>query len=292
MKHLNSSILRIAVYGLLLLSAAIAQAQDRQGLLWEISRDSGQPSYLLGTIHSEDPRVTQLPAAVQSKFDQAGTFCAEMRMDPATQIRMSQGMMYLDGQRLDQKIDPELFRKTASLIGNYGIPEQMTALLKPWAAGLMLSVPKPESGMFLDYLLYQTAKEQGKQLCGLETPEQVVELFDTTPLKTQVNLLRVAIREHGNLEQMVEEMLQIYLARDLDRLLEYSERELAKSGADVSALINDSLIGQRNHNMLETMHGHLARGNAFVAVGALHLPGEIGLLRMLEEQGYRVKAIY
>ncbi|TDX99340.1 TraB/GumN family protein [Thiohalophilus thiocyanatoxydans] len=290
MKHLYSSVLRIAVVGLTLLSLSVAQAQ--QGLLWEIKPESGSASYLLGTIHSEDPRVTQLPPPIQKTFDQSEIFCAEMKMDATTQMQMSQGMMYLDGQKLDEKIDPELYEKTRSLIAHYGIPGQMVPMLKPWAAGLLLSVPKPESGRFLDYVLYQTAQEQGKELCGLETPEEVVELFDNTPMKTQVNLLQVAVREYSNLEQMVEEMLDLYLARDLDRLLEYSEKELEKSGKDVSALVNDRLIEQRNRNMLETMQAQLEKGNAFIAVGALHLPGDVGLLHMLEEQGCRVKAIY
>lgn len=292
MKQCHLGLSRITTAALLLLMLCVVHAKEQQGILWKVVPESGQASYLLGTIHSEDSRVTRLPAPVQKRFDQSKIFCAEMKMDPTTQIRMSQGMMYLDGQKLDQKIDRELYEKTRSLIAQYGIPGEMVPLLKPWAAGLLLSVPKPESGMFLDYVLYQTAQKQGKELCGLETPEEVVELFDNAPLKTQISLLRVAVREHSNLEEMVEEMLQIYLARDLDELLEFSERELEKSGKDVSALVNDSLIEQRNRNMLETMQAQLKKGNAFIAVGALHLPGDVGLLRMLEEQGYRVKAIY
>ena len=292
MKQLYLGVLRIATAGLLLLALGVAYANEQQGILWKVIPESGQPSYLLGTIHSEDPRVTQLPVPVQKKFDQAKIFCAEMQLDPATQIQMSQGMIYLDGRKLDQQIDRELYQKTVALVAGYGIPEQLVPMFKPWAAGLLLSVPKPESGMFLDYLLYQTAQEQGKKLCGLETPDEVVELFDNTPMKTQVNLLRVAVREHSQLDQMVGEMLDLYLARDLQGLLEYSEKELEKSGKDVSALVNDRLIEQRNRNMLETMQVQLKKGNAFIAVGALHLPGDVGLLRMLQEQGYRVKAIY
>ncbi|MDR9437689.1 MAG: TraB/GumN family protein [Thiohalophilus sp.] len=292
MKQLNFGISRIATTGLLLVALCVAHAKEQQGILWEVVPESGQASYLLGTIHSEDPRVTRLPPLVKKKFDQSKIFCAEMKMNAGTQIQMSQGMMYLDGQKLDQQIDRELYQKTVTLIADYGIPEQLVPMFKPWAVGLLLSVPKPESGMFLDYVLYQTAQEQGKQLCGLETPEEVVGLFDNTPLKTQISLLRVAVREHSNLDEMVEEMLQIYLARDLDELLEFSERELEKSGKDVSALVNDSLIEQRNRNMLETMQTQLKKGNAFIAVGALHLPGDVGLLRMLEAQGYRVNAVY
>ena len=269
-----------------------AENQYRQGLLWEITPASGEPSYLFGTIHSEDPRVTQLPAPVKHKFDQAAIFCAEMKMDMGTQTRMSLGMMYLDGQSLDEKIDQELFNKTVSLITLYDIPEQLAPNLKPWAAGLLLSVPKPETGMFLDFMLYNNAKKQGKQLCGLETPAEIIELFDNTPMKTQINLLKVAVREHDNLGKMFEEMMQYYLARDLDGLLAYSDRELEKSGKDVSALVNDKLVAKRNRNMLANMQPQIKKGNAFFAVGTLHLPGDNGLLKMLADKGYRLKAIY
>ncbi|MGD8547514.1 MAG: TraB/GumN family protein, partial [Thiohalophilus sp.] len=133
---------QIIALGLLMGAAqATGQNSDRQGLLWEITASSGKPSYLYGTIHSEDPRVTNLNGTVQEKFDQADVFCAEMQLDMATQLQMTQGMLYLNGQTLDQKISPELFKKTASLVSKYGIPEQLAPMLKPWAAGLLLSVP-------------------------------------------------------------------------------------------------------------------------------------------------------
>ena len=286
--------LQIIAFGLLLLGSIQAREQDseRQGLLWEITSASGQPSYLFATIHSEDPRVTKLHGTVQKKFDQADVFCAEMHMNITTQIIMTQGMMYLNGQTLDQKIDQELFEKTISLISKYGIPEQIAPMFKPWAAGLILSVPAPKTGQYLDYVLYQQAQKKGKQLCGLETPQEVIELFDETPMKTQVNLLQTAVREHASMDKMLEEMIGLYLERDLDKLRAYSDRELEKSGKDVSALVNDGLITQRNRNMLETMRAQMKKGNAFIAVGALHLPGETGLLSMLEKRGYRVRPIY
>lgn len=298
MSRLIPSFVRIISGPLLLLILVLGQAQAQntqqynQGLLWEITPASGKPSYLFGTIHSDDSRVINLPIPVKSKFEQARVFCAEMKMDMATQIRMSQGMMYLNGQRLNQKIDESLYRKTVSLVANYGIPETMAPMLKPWAAGLMLSIPKPETGMFLDYMLYQNAQEAGKELCGLETPAEIVDMFDNTPLQTQVNLLRSAVREYPNMDKTFEEMLKLYLARDLAGLSDYSDKELEKSGKDVSALVNDKLVAMRNRNMLKTMQEHLSKGHAFIAVGALHLPGEYGMLRMLEDQGYRVKAIY
>jgi uncharacterized protein YbaP (TraB family) len=62
--------------------------------------------------------------------------------------------------------------------------------------------------------------------------------------------------------------------------------------AALMATFIDRLLDRRNARMVERMTQHLARGGAFVAVGALHLPGEGGILGLLEAQGYRVTRVY
>ncbi len=104
--------------------------------------------------------------------------------------------------------------------------------------------------------------------------------------------MRVAVREYPKLDNMFETLLKYYLARDLTALQELSDRELEGSDDDLVALVNDVLITKRNHNMLQNMQPHLKKGNAFIAVGALHLPGDTGLLRLLEQRGYRVRPVY
>jgi uncharacterized protein len=40
------------------------------------------------------------------------------------------------------------------------------------------------------------------------------------------------------------------------------------------------------------MQRELRRGNAFVALGALHLYGEKGVLALLESDGYRAEVVF
>jgi uncharacterized protein YbaP (TraB family) len=51
------------------------------------------------------------------------------------------------------------------------------------------------------------------------------------------------------------------------------------------------MIGARNHRMVERMTKSFD-GGAFVAIGALHLPGEDGVLALLEQRGYAIKRVY
>ena len=60
----------------------------------------------------------------------------------------------------------------------------------------------------------------------------------------------------------------------------------------LTEIFQKRLIIDRNQRMVERMHKRLEEGNAFIAVGALHLPGEKGILRLLEHRGYRVRSIY
>jgi len=52
------------------------------------------------------------------------------------------------------------------------------------------------------------------------------------------------------------------------------------------------LIIDRNQRMAERLEPIMARQPTFIAVGAMHLPGERGVLALLAARGYRVTAVY
>ena len=51
------------------------------------------------------------------------------------------------------------------------------------------------------------------------------------------------------------------------------------------------LLDTRNQRMAERAAPFIEDGNAFIAVGALHLPGETGLVQLLRDRGYKVTAV-
>jgi len=91
---------------------------------------------------------------------------------------------------------------------------------------------------------------------------------------------------------MIRSLMRLYLKRDLTGLKAYSDSHMAKGGQKLAKVLDKSLVVDRNHRMVKRMQPRLQEGNAFIAVGALHLPGEKGILRLLENRGYRVKAVY
>jgi len=91
---------------------------------------------------------------------------------------------------------------------------------------------------------------------------------------------------------MHRELLDAWRQRDLAMLMAINTAAMQTGDQKLAAEFQDRLIVRRNQLMAERMQPYLQEGNVFVAVGALHLPGEAGLLNLLEQRGYTVRALY
>lgn len=283
---------RLGLLLVLTLLAAASQAAGKQAILWEVRSGAAQPSFVFGTVHSEDPRVLSLPKPVRERFDQADAVVLELTLGPETINALTQAMYLSDGRTLEQLAGPELYRKTVTLLGEYGLPELALRHMKPWAAAVTLSIPKPKTGVVLDQQLHNQARQQGKTVYGLETAAEQVGYFDRLTMEEQVGLLRDSVEMYDELPELFSELIDAYLARDLDALVRLSERQLARDDSGTAERLMAGLVDERNKIMAERMAPLLADGNAFVAIGALHLPGENGVLSLLEQRGYELRPLY
>lgn len=266
-------------------------AAAQRGLLWKVERTEAAPSYLFGTVHSDDPRVTRLPQAVTEIFDRSESFTLEVIANGEGLIKMAQAMYFNDARTLKTVLGDALYQDTLRALQGRGLPADDIEKKKPWAVLVALGMPKPRSGLFLDLALQLEATKQGKPTYGLETLPEQMAVFDEVPLPDQVTLLSHTVANAAKLDGQFEELLNHYLARDLNALVAL---EIKYRPVDDRAYVAfmDRLLRQRNLRMLERMQPRLKEGNAFIAVGALHLPGEEGLLQLLRRTGYRVTPIY
>jgi hypothetical protein len=287
----------IALLALLfvVVAPALAAAGDfAEGLLWKIEKPGKAPSWVFGTFHSADPQVLALPKEVTDVVAAVESVSVEVVMTGAVPFRMQQSMRAEKGQGLDITLPPELLDIVLGLAPEYGMKPEQVLKLKPWALTLLMGAPpsdQPAPGRaFLDMWLMQQANSKGKHLYGLETAEEQVEVFDGMPLPAQVTLLSWTLATAS--ESTFGTMRALYLARDLAGLEALFEETLASLDPDVAALFRARLIDNRNKLMVKRMAKRLAEGNALIAVGALHLPGELGVLRLLEKKGYTVTRVY
>jgi len=292
MRRSLTGILLAMVWCLLQTACCLADTDYSHGLLWEISQAGQQPSWLFGTIHSEDPEVVNLPAPVREAMDAARSVVLEILMDAEAMQYSSTAMLMLDGRSLPDVIGQPLYEKVSTAIASRGIPELVLNHMKPWAAAVTLSTPAPETGEMLDRVLYQDALEQGKAVYGLETLQEQLGLFDAMPEADQIALLNDTVDNFPQLDALHAALLAAYKQRDLGELHAISTASMQAGDQRLAEDFQRRLIDERNRRMVERMQPYLRQGKAFVAVGALHLPGKDGLLKLLERQGYTVRRLY
>jgi len=262
-----------------------------RGLLWKIEGTGGKSSYLFGTIHSDDPRVTKIPDPVQAAFDSSTTFTMEMVAGGNAFLEMAERMFFNGGRTLPDVLGASLYAQTENALRERGLPTADIERKKPWAIVMMLSAPKPRTGLFLDLALQMQATLKGKQTFGLESIGEQLAVFDELPMPDQVALLEDTLAMRNQMDAQLEAMIKAYLARDLARLMQLAA-EHDRDAAAIHDKLMQRLLTRRNHRMAERMLPRLEEGNAFIAIGTAHLPGADGVLALLQARGYRISRVY
>jgi uncharacterized protein YbaP (TraB family) len=267
---------------------AAPQAPITRGLLWKIE-GGGKTSYVFGTVHSDDDRVLALPPAVKKAFAQSTSFTTETIVSSSGMIAAAQAMFFNDGRTLEGVIGKELYEQTRAALVARGLSTDIDKK-KPWAVMAELSMPKATKP-FLDLALLADAARAGKSVHGLETMEEQIAVFDDLSLSDQSHLLAQAVRDAPKWDSQLEELIRAYLARDLGALRTLEESDAPSADPVYRAFMN-RLVSERNRRMAERALPQLRKGGAFIAVGALHLAGDDGVLQLLQKAGYRVTPVY
>ncbi len=277
-------------FALLMVLACRVGIAGEQGLLWRIE-GQGAHACLFGTMHSDDPRVTQLPDTVTRCFNESVILMLEMALDERTMIDVATRMMLDPDTSLSEQVGSSLGAEACGAMQTLGIPPEVTERLQPWAVVMTLGMPQMESGLFLDKLLYERGIASGKRFQALESAGEQLSIFNTLSLDEQKSMLVQVLQEYRDYPGMFEMLTQAYLDQDLQRLMAITIANPMASDADLQERVMTLMLDTRNRRMAERMLPQFAEGRVFVAVGALHLPGETGLIALLRQRGYTVSRV-
>lgn len=269
-----------------------AELAFSEGLLFRIEKSGTTASYLFGTMHTEDKRVLALPSLVKEAFDSSSKLALEIKPGPALLLAAMVAMSLTDDKQLSDILDESVYKRCIQAMGSKGVSEEALRRLKPWAVAITLSLPPSTTGQFLDLILYEQSVIAGRDVVGLETVQEQFAVFDEMPEADQVALLEDTLDKMELLPALYESMLETYLRRDLAGLVKMSQDYFQGGDAALAQRFQSRIIDKRNLKMAERLQPLLANGNIFVGVGALHLPGPLGILRLLEGRGYSVVKVY
>lgn len=262
--------------------------------LWQIDLPKSKQlkaSYLLGTMHLADKAIVNLPPHINRVVDKADSLTVEVKLDSGSFRTMSEYSALKGKKTLSDLIGDNTFNQVLDILRNRGINKYGLQRLKPWVVGLMLNYPPPSLDPVLDYSLQLRFANAGKPVYQLETAEEQIRLFNRLSLQDQVKFLRFSLQQQENFDGYLEAMKRLYLADDLDGLQALANEQMGDVSEPYLEELFQELIDKRNLTMVDRMRVRIHEGNALIAVGALHLTGDYGIIAILRELGYRVVPI-
>ncbi|MDE6804055.1 MAG: TraB/GumN family protein [Muribaculaceae bacterium] len=256
-----------------------------------------KPSYILGTHHlaplSNVDSIAGLHEALRDVTQVVGEI--DMTIDQMTLGLKMQGYMVAPSDStLSSLLDPETYNRVSEEFRLWapmpGMELPMLDAFKPQVITTMVAVGMVQREMpgfnpqeQLDTYFQLQGRELGHKIVPLETPEQQAEiLYSSTPIAEQVTALVEMLDDPEKQMVNIRRLNEAYKAHDIDTLLSLTRDE------DANPEFMERLLNERNTNWLKELPAIMSEGPAFIVVGALHLPGEQGVLEGLRKAGYTV----
>ncbi|MDD9909499.1 MAG: TraB/GumN family protein [Ahrensia sp.] len=285
------------------------QADDlpySKGILWKIEHEGVAPSFVFGTMHISDPRLLDLPEAAKEAFARSTTVALEIAeiVDPQKMAAAASGLLrytaYLDGTTLDDRMTSEQIELLKPVVAEKtGMTWAVARGMRPGILMGMVSLPMCELARkragkpFLDMYLGQRAQAEDKGLVGLETIESQLQVLDRLPEDMLIRTIVQAAQFGALLDDVFETMIvqyekgEIGLIWSMFHMLGPNGLVPPGSAPDYGAF-QRIVVDERNVTMAQESEKLIREGGAFIAVGALHLPGEKGVLNLLAQKGFRI----
>ncbi|EPH11570.1 hypothetical protein HMPREF9713_02060 [Myroides odoratimimus CCUG 12700] len=265
-------------------------AQDisvsEKSLLWEVSgKGLNKPSYVLGTFHILCKDELIISDKVQKALDSVEQLALEVNFSDPVELAYMQKMFISEQSLSSQLSEEELVEFVVILKEEYNLElEQVNNFSTIALVGLMMSKLVSCEVKGYDLELFEKALQANKSIIGLEyfiDQQKVMEsMYSPKELVNQFKEVN-AYKENYN------EMKQSFLDEDIEALYEF--------GTDpkfVPIEFKKDLLDNRNIKWVAKMPEIMKEKSTVFAVGSAHLGGEYGVLKLLEKEGYQVKAVY
>ena len=269
-----------------------AYPMEESGLLWQIEGPGvTDKCYLFGTMHLIASEAFFFPKKLEKALSKSEELVMEI---PGTDIdpELARELMLLENGSLKDYLD-ELQLDTLKQWAKeeHGVNEEIFAFafesLKPIAV-VQMAIHSSVSSDVASYEVSfeEIATEMEIPVSGLETVQEQLSLFDSLDTSIQANMIMASIRTQPEDEAYDQQLLDLYTLQDIDGLY-----GLITEADDFDAEIQAVFIDNRNIKWIPQIINKISVSKSFIAVGAGHLGGPNGLIRLLESEGYTLTPI-
>ena len=279
--------LKKLIVSILLTSCIFPLSAHENSIFWKLISPSGTESYLYGTIHTDDNRVSDINKKIIDALKSSQIFLMEtMEISNPNLLLMSNidYSLYFNESDID---------KIKLLADFHTMSFEKVLKMKPWLLAVIFDSPRPITPFNLDNLLRTKARDLGLKIKGLETSEEHFQVLDNFSVEEQVNFLKKVLdKSLEQKEEDYERLMAAYLHQDLSNIIAINERLTSQLvSKSMWIKVKEKILINRNKVFFNRVHELSENNRLFIAVGASHLGGSNGLLKQFELAGYKLNAL-
>ena len=291
-----SRILSVLILVSLVIVVRDTLSQSPKSFLWKIQSKTSTV-YVLGSLHLAKKEIYPLSQKIENAFDQSDFLVVEANVNDIKKIdiqKLMESAFYPANDALEKHVSPETFEWVKKETERLGIPLELLDKQKPWILAMTL-VSLESIKLGLDPNLgidkYFLSKAEGKKkILELESLDYQIRLLSGFSEKDQELFLIYTLKDLNVMEQEVGRLIQAWVSGDAQAV----ESILARSVSEDKRLsaILEKLIFERNRRMVAKIEDFLrTKETYFVIVGAGHLVGNQGILKLLGGKGYLIEQL-
>ncbi len=284
------------------LEAEAGQEAFAEGLLWRATRGETEINFF-GTYHFPHEQTQAHLEAVVPYIEAADRVYLEVSNADSALLEREMAedpslMFITEGSTLPDLLGEADWALFSAEMRARGIPPFFAAKFKPTWAAMMLGIGPCEArsgaleGDGIDKLVGDYAAEIGNPSRSLEDYRELLTMLDSFPMQDQLDMIRMFFAWSGSPDDMAYTLRQRYLAQEVALIWAFSEKMTLDLGGAAAmedfALFEQKLLIDRNADWVVRLLDEAQGQKVFAAVGAAHLPGEIGVLRLLENEGFEI----
>ncbi|MEM8775679.1 MAG: TraB/GumN family protein [Pseudomonadota bacterium] len=283
-----------------------AAEQFGKGLFWRAEKDDTTLT-IFGTYHFKHSKSEVHLERLKPFLDQADKIYLEISNEDQAKMQVAltkdPSMMFIvEGPTLADMLDKTTWQSFQKEMQARNIPSFLAAKFKPMWAAMMLGIGPCEAqagaleGGGIDQLVGEYATAIGNPSRSLEQFDELLALLDDMPVEQQLNMIEMSLAWPGNMDDLSYTIRERYLNEEVALTWIFSKYISLEFGGETAeedfAKFSELLLERRNNDWMTVLDDEVSDGDQVViAVGAGHLPGEIGILRLLQKRGYAIERL-
>lgn len=251
--------------------------------------------FIAGTFHLLTEKDYPLPEAFEQAYQQADEIYFETDMQAIESAEFQQKslgvILYQDGTTLKDALNKATYARFVEYAKSRQLDPMQLNGLNPTGVMLTITIMEYQARGFVaegvDKHYFKKAKRDNRAIAWFETPDEQLAILGSFDDEDPNGLINYTLDEMDNIDQVIASLHKSWRGGDMNTL--------TKLGIDSFVGYPDiykAILVDRNNNWMEKIEAMFGdQGTELVLVGALHLPGDDGVLTQLEKKGYIVEKL-